>query len=147
MEYRIFGERLPGILYRFRPAVYGTAFRDKRILVMENPWGLFLPGGGMDPGERPEACLEREFLEETGWIVTLRSYMGAAGSWYFSPRYREHHFGLAYFYRVDITGVAGTTPEEDHRPLWLEPDRAVRDLYHDHQQYALECLLSENRLP
>ena len=35
MEYRIFGERLPGIPYRFRPAVYGAAFRDNRILVME----------------------------------------------------------------------------------------------------------------
>jgi len=101
----------------------------------------------MDPGERQEECLEREFLEETGWCVRTEEYLGAAGSWYFSPRYQEYHFGLGFFHAVVITGNTGTVPEEDHLPLWLEPHRAVRELYHDHQRYALECLLSENRLP
>ncbi|WP_354644142.1 NUDIX hydrolase [Kitasatospora camelliae] len=47
--------------------------RDRRILLVEDEFyctGLrmpHLPGGGVEPGEAPEAAARRELEEETGW--------------------------------------------------------------------------------
>ncbi len=35
-----------------------------------------LPGGGLDAGEQPEACVVRELLEETGYDVALDGLLG-----------------------------------------------------------------------
>lgn len=32
-------------------------------------WGWEIPGGALEPGERPEVAARREFEEETGWSV------------------------------------------------------------------------------
>jgi 8-oxo-dGTP diphosphatase len=53
---------------------------DERVLLAH--WnegstdGWTLPGGGLDPGERPEACVVRELLEETGYDVELDGLLG-----------------------------------------------------------------------
>ena len=38
--------------------------------------GWTLTGGGLDPGEQPEACVVRELLEETGYAVTVGGLLG-----------------------------------------------------------------------
>ena len=48
---------------------------DDRVLIAQRPPGKALaglwefPGGKVDPGERPEACLIRELAEELGIVV------------------------------------------------------------------------------
>ena len=53
---------------------------DERLLLAHwNEGGIegwTLPGGGLDPGERPEACVVRELLEETGYDVELDGLLG-----------------------------------------------------------------------
>jgi 8-oxo-dGTP pyrophosphatase MutT (NUDIX family) len=72
------------------PLVYATALiRDEagRILFQRRAdfgsawWGL--PGGLLEPGETPTACLQREALEETGLRVEPVRFVGV----YSSPRY------------------------------------------------------------
>jgi 8-oxo-dGTP pyrophosphatase MutT (NUDIX family) len=36
---------------------------------MPDTWGWEIPGGAIEPGERPEEAARRECLEETGWRV------------------------------------------------------------------------------
>src|ERR1700679_1891641 len=54
-----------------KQAVYGIAFNDERseVLLIKRldipVW--VLPGGGLDPGESPDAGAVREMLEETGF--------------------------------------------------------------------------------
>lgn len=38
--------------------------------------GWTLPGGGLEPGEDPEAAAVREVLEETGFVVELTDLLG-----------------------------------------------------------------------
>lgn len=60
---------------RQRIAAYGVAARDGRILLVRatasagagHTW--WLPGGGVEFGEAPSECVEREFAEETGLRV------------------------------------------------------------------------------
>ena len=37
-------------------------------------WGM--PGGQLEPGEDPLTCLEREVLEETGYLIVVRNLVG-----------------------------------------------------------------------
>ena len=77
-----------------RVAVYAIVRSSRGVLLAENSaltnaagtWGL--PGGGLDPGEQPEAALHREVWEETGQrvdidrigTVTTRHWVGRAPS-------------------------------------------------------------------
>ncbi|HEX5096948.1 MAG TPA: NUDIX hydrolase [Acidimicrobiia bacterium] len=60
----------------FQPTLYALATvvyaeRDGEILLLKRAGGAltgqwFMPGGAVDPGERPEAAARRELLEESG---------------------------------------------------------------------------------
>ena len=53
--------------------VYVIAFGDdKRFLMVKHRHRAWeMPGGRLEPGESPEDCARREFLEETGMTVEL----------------------------------------------------------------------------
>jgi len=58
-----------------KPAVYGIIFdktRDQVLLIQRRDVPVWvLPGGGIDPGEKPEAAILREMQEETGYEVVI----------------------------------------------------------------------------
>ena len=58
-----------------RHTARGIVMHDGKLLLMER-WrpGMHyfsIPGGGIEPNETPEQCVEREILEETGVQVTV----------------------------------------------------------------------------
>jgi len=58
-------------VHSFPVSVKGVAVQDGRVLLLENErmeWEL--PGGKLELGEDPPACLVREIHEEAGWRVT-----------------------------------------------------------------------------
>jgi ADP-ribose pyrophosphatase YjhB (NUDIX family) len=81
------GRARTGVLWLLNPkflvGVSGLV-RDEqgRVLLLKHtyrgkyPWGL--PGGGLQPGESLEECLEREVLEETGLHVEAERLLSAA---------------------------------------------------------------------
>jgi 8-oxo-dGTP pyrophosphatase MutT (NUDIX family) len=57
--------------HRFPVSVKGVVVRAGRVLLLHNErdeWEL--PGGKLDLGEDPRACVVREIAEEVGWQVT-----------------------------------------------------------------------------
>ena len=59
--------------YTWRPAVYGILKENNKLLVIQPNWDdkFCLPGGSMNLGETLIQTLKREFLEETGFIVSV----------------------------------------------------------------------------
>jgi 8-oxo-dGTP pyrophosphatase MutT (NUDIX family) len=56
----------------FPVSVKGVVFQRGRILLLRNERGEWeLPGGKLELGEDPPACVAREIAEETGWQVTV----------------------------------------------------------------------------
>jgi 8-oxo-dGTP pyrophosphatase MutT (NUDIX family) len=62
----------------FPVSVKGVVIRDGRVLLLRNErdeWEL--PGGKLELGEDPAACVAREISEETGWVVTTGPILDA----------------------------------------------------------------------
>ncbi|WP_018790516.1 NUDIX hydrolase [Salinispora arenicola] len=58
--------------HAFPVSVKGVCVRDGRVLLLRNEreeWEL--PGGKLELGEDPAACVGREISEETGWTVRV----------------------------------------------------------------------------
>lgn len=58
--------------YRFPVSVKGVVVRSGQVLLLHNErdeWEL--PGGKLDLGEDPRACVAREIAEEVGWEVAV----------------------------------------------------------------------------
>lgn len=123
-----FGTRKPGEMYRRRRSVYGIAFRDGRVLVVETDKGLYLPGGGIDDGETPAESLRREFVEETGYAVRVVRELCRANQYVWAPDKRKGFHKLGAFYLVEVTAHLGDPTEPDHAPAWRDP-RAILDAF------------------
>lgn len=91
---------------RFHIGVYGILINDGKILLIKKSRGAYrgmfdLPGGGIEFGEKVEETLKREFIEETGLILSSYSFIG--NNEYFCDYINEsgeprklHHLGLYY---------------------------------------------------
>ncbi len=95
---------------------------DGRVLVAERPAGKQLaglwefPGGKVEPGERPEACLIRELSEELGIAVEEACL---APLTFASHPYEEFHLLMPLYVCRRWSGFA--EPLEGQRLAWVRP--------------------------
>lgn len=104
---------------------------------MRNRDQYVLPGGGVDPGESPEACAERECTEELGLIVRAQAPVGMV---------REYYNGILRFenlyLRAEWTGerVACARTEEEIglgiTETWI-PTESVRAVLGNTQSHLM----------
>ncbi|MDF1620409.1 (deoxy)nucleoside triphosphate pyrophosphohydrolase [Pseudothioclava nitratireducens] len=93
---------------------------DGRILLAQRPEGKSLaglwefPGGKVEPGETPEACLIRELHEELG-INTFESCL--APLTFASHSYDDFHLLMPLFACRKWTGIV--TPREGQKLAWV----------------------------
>lgn len=86
-----------------------------------------LPGGGIDPGERPAETAEREVFEETGLIVRARALLGV----YSNPDVlvvypdgrRVQIVGILF--RAEIVGGTAGPSEEVTEVGWFSAEEAA----------------------
>ncbi len=87
--------------------------RTKFLIVYEDKGWWELPGGGMDWGESPEACLERELQEEMGLVVTEVS---SFPSYYLIGRNMKDRWSLNLVFETKVKDL-NFTPSEECREL------------------------------
>ena len=131
----VFGRPPAGAAVVMRPAAYAIV-RDAtgRVAVVEEDSGLFLPGGGREPGETPEDNVLREVREEVGCGLRILRRLGEAvqycrahdrGGWYET---RAVFFAGAF---VGEPGTGGCALS------WLAPDVARARLHHSSHAWAV----------
>src|SRR5215471_1159886 len=85
----VFGEKLPGQKYVDRPSAYVILRDGPRVAIVRTPLATYLPGGGQDPGESPEAAAIREVAEECGLTAELTGTIGVADQYVYSEEEKK----------------------------------------------------------
>jgi len=99
----------------------GIVFDDLgRVLVGLRPAGKRLgglwefPGGKLEPGETPEACLARELLEELGVAARIGAFIGES--------IHDYEFGTIRLLAFEATiGTVAPRPLDHERLDWIPP--------------------------
>lgn len=134
---KTFGERLEGIEYIERIGVYGIVINNEgKVATIKTPTGYFLPGGGIENGETHKECIDREFIEETGYEVDVKRYIGRSSLYHISKT-NQYLYGIGYFYIVDLKCKTNYKIEDDHDLLWIEPGKCIIRLFLEHQAWAV----------
>jgi 8-oxo-dGTP pyrophosphatase MutT (NUDIX family) len=111
-------------LRRFPVSVKGVLVRDGRVLLLKNErdeWEL--PGGKLELGEEPPACVAREMAEETGLPVTTGPILDA---W-------QYHIGegrdvLVVTYGCHPQGDQSPALSGEHKQIGFFTEAEVSDL-------------------
>ena len=119
-----FGVPVSGVTYRDRPGAYAVILgRESRFAFVRGKAGrLFLPGGGIGPGEGAEDALMREVIEEIGWSVRILDTKGRATQLVFADG--EGHFRIrSTYFRAAVIERRSTRCED--QIIWLSATSAL----------------------
>ena len=86
-----------------RPAAYGIVVRDNKILLLtcKHTGKYWLPGGGLEKGEKLEDSLKREMIEETGAkIKNIEFCFFKEINFYYDP-HKSAFQNLSFFYACE----------------------------------------------
>lgn len=125
-------------LKKFNIRVYGLLIEDGKILVVDEIVRggrrvTKFPGGGLELGEGPIECLEREFMEEAGFNVKV------AGHFYTTDFFQQSAFNpddqiISIYYKVERTSDFNPEhelPKNEKEVLmgfrWLEVESLTED--------------------
>ena len=133
----VFGEAPDGET-RDRPGSYAVIVDESwRVAVVRVGADVFLPGGGIEPGETAEQALHREVREETGLEVRVVSILGHANDWGRAGG-RVLRIGTFWVCRPIAAGVAS---EPDHALVWMRGSEALAALTLASDRWALRRAL------
>lgn len=141
-----FGRPRPGRDHKPRPGAYGVVFdAEGRLLVVEEFARLYLPGGGLDPGETPEQALHREFEEETGYTVVIERVIGEAREYVAdeTPGVTNAFNKHCYLYAVRLTGGSGVPTIDTNKPSWVAVEDALANLSNEAHRWAVRLARDE----
>lgn len=97
----------PSLLATFRVAIYGVLVEDGTVLLTNTrvPSGIVtnFPGGGVALGEAPIDALAREFMEETGIVVSIERLLFCSQAFQQNPEYPREQL-IHMYYQVRRTG-------------------------------------------
>jgi 8-oxo-dGTP diphosphatase len=143
----VFGSRPVDTPAVVRPSAYGVVVDAvENVAVVRTPQGLFLPGGGIEPGETPHDAVVREVLEECGLDVRVGSWTVRAVDFVYSPTERTHFEKRSTFVDAHASGPRIAPRERDHELEWIPPRSAVASLAHPSHRWAVEQWLERGLL-
>ena len=141
-----FGEKEAGKPYRARYGAYVVIPEKDRqtIVLVQAPNGAyFLPGGEIEAGENHRQAIEREMLEEVGFVVVLGTYFGEAVEYFYS-RHRDTYFEHpGYFYEVTSYEKVAEPTETTNTIEWHTTQKALQLLKRGSHRWAVEQWLKQ----
>ena len=141
-----FGDPLPSLIYRDRPAAFGVLERAGLIALVaiekpgHAPW-FDLPGGALDPGEDAAAAMIREFGEETGLSVAAGALLGEADQFFINTDGEAYNNRQTLFEARLLGEAPALKIEPNHTLVWLPPLEAAARLRHDSHSWGVSLAL------
>ena len=132
-----FGQRIAGIRYQDRPGAYGLALGTNGLLVVSVGELFALPGGGLEADESFEEALVREYREETGYQVRIRTDLGIAHQYVHSANEQAYYNKICRFYRVELVGARQSAEDKDHAVHLLPVGDALGKLSEEAHRWAV----------
>ena len=147
-----FGSRIDGKAYRQRVGAYAVALDPAgRVALVEAPaarteerW-LFLPGGGIEPGESPEDCVRRECLEETGHTAWVEGHLCTGEEYVFSKKSGDYMHLIGHCYKAVLGEKVREPIEPDHVLIWVDASNCADRMFLSYQAWAVQTALEEVR--
>ena len=144
---RVFGARPESEVCVIRPSAYGLIENnDGHLAIVHTSLGGFLPGGGTEARETPEAAIVREALEECGLVIRAElrpdRWLAQAIQFVYSESEKTHFEKRSTFIQCFIketrAAVTPTSLEVDHLLVWVSPQRATQVLSSESHCWAVE---------
>ena len=133
----------------FRPSVYAVVPNDGNVLLVNtrSTGKYFLPGGGIEIGERIEDALVREVKEETGIEIEIKRFLHFQEQFfYYNPLDEAYHSFLFYYFckprTLDLIDDDLVEDIEAVKPRWTNTQTLKEDDFHDHGGIILRLLHS-----
>ena len=98
----------------------------------------------MDPGETPQQTVEREAMEECGFVVKPGAVVGRAIQFVYSTEEKEYFEKICVFVEAELVGASAKS-EDDHELHWLPFAQALESLSHESHRWAVEHLNRQTR--
>ena len=141
-----FGAPEPGRDYPDRPAAFAIVERDGKIAVVrvtfESGGGRTdLPGGGLDPGETPQAAAARECGEEAGLAVEVGEMVVAADHFFVNEQGEAKNTRGQFFAARFVRPAPELKVEDDHALAWMDPVEALLALDRESHAWAVATWL------
>lgn len=133
----VFGKRLEGCTYVRRPSAYALLCNTRgEWAVVRTQYGCYLPGGGAERNETPQQTVEREALEECGFVLKTGGLVGSAIQFVYSLEEKQYFEKICEFVDAEILRTVKPT-EPDHELLWTDQDQALSLLSHEAHRWAI----------
>lgn len=121
-----------------RPSAYGVVTDASMcVATVRTPQGLYLPGGGIEPGESADEAVVRELAEECGFRVRVGAWSIRAVDFVYSATELTHFEKRSTFVEVHRTGPGTAATEVDHELQWVSVNDAVARLAHASHRWAV----------
>ena len=144
---RSFGEREEGVSYTRRAAAYVVILSERgRVACVSAESGLFLPGGGIEPGEDARTAADREVAEECARSLEVISLLEPACQFFRTAGGVAYELNASFF-----LGSFGSALDRhpQHELQWLPTSPRPPHFFHECHRWAVERALqesAENRL-
>ncbi len=115
---------IPNNYYRTSIKALVLEEENKFLLIKEKDGRWELPGGGMDHGETPEACLRREIKEEMGLTITD---FCKQPSYFYTDKHLKYEYVANVLYEVKLEHLNFTPSDECTEVRFFTKEEALKE--------------------